>query len=263
MKVLFEIFGNKVNSFAYLSNYKSNGTYIPDYIIFDENLCFDIEIDEPYTLKEKKAIHYIGCNNERDIFFTSNNWCVIRFSESQILSEPYECCKFIVDTYSKLTGQPIGNHTKLKLRNHPTKMNRWDLSRANEMTSVKHREQNLQRAKLLATQKEYFPRNYFLKDNYILLTNTGIEPVAYIRGSILGVPKKDNYEPNYCCLSSGILGVDLIRLNYSLFPNLELGDTIQINTNLYELEYSTITIISAYGGEYEEKRLTIKKCNPI
>lgn len=71
---------------SYVKMDKVLGSYAPDLII--HNGCsspIDLEIDEPYELRTKKEIHYIGCGDEgRNNFFTSNNWFVLRFSENQI-----------------------------------------------------------------------------------------------------------------------------------------------------------------------------------
>ncbi|MCR4966135.1 MAG: hypothetical protein K6A41_10840 [Bacteroidales bacterium] len=77
--------------------------YYPDYVVVCDNLIIDIEIDEPYVYDNKKPIHYQyssinkngtvfkSIDEERDTFFTDNNWCVIRFAEEQIFKEPYKC----------------------------------------------------------------------------------------------------------------------------------------------------------------------------
>ncbi len=56
----------------------------------------DIEIDEPYEYKTKKEIHYIGCGDEdRNKYFISNNWFVIRFTENQIKNHLAECVDIV------------------------------------------------------------------------------------------------------------------------------------------------------------------------
>jgi hypothetical protein len=73
--------------------------YTPDVIIQDceTNIWLDIEIDEPWHLKNKEKFpsHYIGKDDARNMFFTSQGWVVIRLSECQFLNHPKECMKLI------------------------------------------------------------------------------------------------------------------------------------------------------------------------
>ncbi len=82
---------------SYVKMDKVLGSYAPDLII--HNGCsspIDLEIDEPYELRTKKEIHYRGCGDEeRNIFFTSNDWFVLRFSENQIKNHLNECVKIV------------------------------------------------------------------------------------------------------------------------------------------------------------------------
>ena len=68
--------------------------YRPDFVYYDEttNLLIDIEIDEPYELNDKNPIHCdFSEESQRNSFFLSHNWFVIRFAEEQIVKYPYEC----------------------------------------------------------------------------------------------------------------------------------------------------------------------------
>lgn len=71
--------------------------YCPDFIYFNKkiNLYIDIEIDEPYKLSTKEPIHFTGSDELRDSFFLSKGWCVIRFSEKQVVRQYQECCNEI------------------------------------------------------------------------------------------------------------------------------------------------------------------------
>ena len=64
--------------------------YKPDYILVSDNkdVIIDIEVDEPYSFKESKPIHFIGKDDERDSFFIKEGWDIIRFSESQVVNHP-------------------------------------------------------------------------------------------------------------------------------------------------------------------------------
>lgn len=82
---------------SYVKMDKVLGYYAPDLIV--HNGCstpIDLEIDEPYELRTRKEIHYRGCGDEdRNNFFTSNDWFVLRFSENQIKSHLNECVKIV------------------------------------------------------------------------------------------------------------------------------------------------------------------------
>lgn len=74
--------------------------YEPDIAIIEKDnylgIRVDIEIDEPYTGYEQKAIHFIGCGDEyRDANLCNLGWIVIRFSEKQIYTETEECIGYI------------------------------------------------------------------------------------------------------------------------------------------------------------------------
>lgn len=82
---------------SYVKMDKALGCYFPDLVIHNGCSCpIDLEIDEPYELKSKKEIHYTGCGDEeRNKFFTSNDWFVLRFSENQIKNHLKECVTIV------------------------------------------------------------------------------------------------------------------------------------------------------------------------
>lgn len=74
--------------------------YEPDITIIEKEhhlgIRIDIEIDEPYTGYEQKAIHFIGCGDEyRDVNLCNLGWIVIRFSEKQVYTEAEKCIGYI------------------------------------------------------------------------------------------------------------------------------------------------------------------------
>lgn len=91
-----------------------DGIYFPDFIYEcpDTGLLIDIEIDEPYTLNERKPIHYVGCGDEnRNEYFVSNNWCVIRFNERQIVKHADACVASLKGFTSQLKYSNCSNNT--------------------------------------------------------------------------------------------------------------------------------------------------------
>ncbi|MDY7008143.1 MAG: hypothetical protein SWX82_30495 [Cyanobacteriota bacterium] len=117
--------------------------YTPDFIYYDSrwNLYIDIEIDEPYNGVDKKPTHCIDVDKDknRDDFFVSNNWVVIRFAEEQVMRQPESCCRFIAKTILFLTGKPIPD--VLKKTEDLMPINRWNLSRAKKMARENYRDE--------------------------------------------------------------------------------------------------------------------------
>lgn len=85
------------------------GTYYPDLILDVNGCCIDIEIDEPYVANTKEETHYIsGGDENRNNYFSENNWYVIRFTENQIKYELH-ICVYIIKKFVKFieTGDTI------------------------------------------------------------------------------------------------------------------------------------------------------------
>ena len=82
---------------SYIKMDKSLDAYSPDLVLHNGCSCpIDLEIDEPYEYKTKKEIHYIGCGDEeRNNYFLSNNWFVLRFTENQIKNHFTECIDIV------------------------------------------------------------------------------------------------------------------------------------------------------------------------
>ena len=108
-KILYKFFGKHINNCSKIYDLRYFLNYTPDFIFCNSDICIDIEVDEPYIMDSRKPIH---CNDRdknviRDDFFISNNCCVIRFSEDQVLLYPYECCKFIAVKIFELTNNSL------------------------------------------------------------------------------------------------------------------------------------------------------------
>ena len=97
--------------------YEERNTYNPDFTLIcnKTNLHIDIEIDEPYSMPDRTPIHYIGCSDDqRNDFFIKNNWCIIRFSERQIILNPLECLETIKSVYNNIIEMNECYSTNLK-----------------------------------------------------------------------------------------------------------------------------------------------------
>ena len=116
-----------------------NKPYIPDFVLYQarNNLYIDIEIDEPYDIKSRKPIHYIGSNDvNRDNYLISNGWVVIRYSEKQIFSQLEEVIK---DIQSKISWLESTNFCSSSLSTE----NRWTYNEAEIYAKENCREQYL------------------------------------------------------------------------------------------------------------------------
>jgi hypothetical protein len=121
---------------SYNSKINSN-VYTPDFTLIcpKTGLHIDIEIDEPYSIKEKLPIHFIDCGDEkRDNFFLDHNWCVIRFSEFQIIKNPDDCLQTIKSVYNSLLTMKPTYTTEL------VPERRWTYEDSYILQSKKYRE---------------------------------------------------------------------------------------------------------------------------
>ena len=114
-------------------------SYRPDLALYwgNYNLCIDIEIDEPYDICSRKPLHYIGCSdNLRDTYFTRNGWCVIRYSEQQIINH----IDYVVEHLDFVINWLIGN--SVQHYNLPVNT-RWTYDDAIQMANDSLREFSL------------------------------------------------------------------------------------------------------------------------
>ena len=122
----------------------SNSNYIPDFTFIDSSnsILIDIEIDEPYSFKEKKIIHYGTTDDYRNRHFQRAGWAVIRFSEKQIFEQPDSCCKFIAQYHAFKT---LDNSILSGFDNIPDiiKEKRWSYSDAEHYVSTDYRSKYL------------------------------------------------------------------------------------------------------------------------
>ncbi|WP_143069835.1 PDDEXK family nuclease [Hymenobacter actinosclerus] len=130
---------------------------LPDFVIHDShyNYSIVIEIDEPYELNMGYPIHCIGYDDDRDKYFLERNWFIIRFSESQFVNYPQECCDVIKHFIDYITAnseaqeiyQPNYSNIQEKA---------WSYEDAIHMESVDYRETYLPELNLYRNHP--FPR---------------------------------------------------------------------------------------------------------
>lgn len=86
-----------------------------DFLIVHEftKLHFVVEVDEPYSFRERKPLHCIDIMPNQRLYMqdfwqeellASANMVLIRFAESQVVKEPILCCKAIAACIAKTTG---------------------------------------------------------------------------------------------------------------------------------------------------------------
>lgn len=117
--------------------------YEPDIAIIEKEhhlgIRIDIEIDEPYTGYEQKAIHFIGCGDEyRDANLCNLGWIVIRFSEKQVYTEVDKCIGYIKHILSIIDNELP--HSNFVL---PQADKRWTSTEAVIMAARGYRESYL------------------------------------------------------------------------------------------------------------------------
>ncbi len=105
-----KIFGENIYRNITISNQSWIIPYMPDLVFNDGEILIDIEIDEPYSFKDSKPIHYYDLitkkhvDTDRDDYFLSNNWFVIRFTEKQVITHTKGCLLFIAEIINQISG---------------------------------------------------------------------------------------------------------------------------------------------------------------
>lgn len=119
--------------------------YEPDIAIIVKNssIRIDIEIDEPYSGLSREPIHYWRCGDkERDLNITQHGWCVFRFAEKQIKTQPIECLALIARQIRRMC--PSYNvPSSLSNISAPIPIPIWSKDEALKMAEERTREQYL------------------------------------------------------------------------------------------------------------------------
>lgn len=116
--------------------------YSPDFAYIDLSSGFhiDIEIDEPYAHTTRKPTHYLGMwkDENRNEFFLSKGWLIIRFAEEQVARYPDECCKFIAQIIYEVTGDSSFIDRTSQFGDLP-RIQQWNEEEAESMESIDYR----------------------------------------------------------------------------------------------------------------------------
>ncbi|MFP8487646.1 DUF559 domain-containing protein [Gracilimonas sp. Q87] len=129
---LEKYFGNKIKIDKALFHDdfdKIKTPYIPDIIYHnsESGLCIDIEIDEKYSA-DGQLIHYQhnSHDDQRDQFFTSQGWIVIRFAEQQVVENPKGCVLEVLEVVEKYDPSFVKEYKHTELQNIASKLSPVD-----------------------------------------------------------------------------------------------------------------------------------------
>ncbi|MDJ0594778.1 MAG: hypothetical protein QNJ72_33180 [Pleurocapsa sp. MO_226.B13] len=124
-----------------------------DFILINDDLKLgiDLEIDEPYTIKESMPIHLVEDRKYiiRDKFFLGLGYIVIRFAEYQIAKYPDYCCLHIVRVLNQFLDRElkisVPQGTEIQpLKPQDWRVKTWTLKEAKIMSERKIRDSYLE-----------------------------------------------------------------------------------------------------------------------
>ena len=139
-----------------------------DFILINDDLKLgiDLEIDEPYTIKESMPIHLVEDRKYiiRDKFFLGLGYIVIRFAEYQIAKYPDYCCLHIVrvlnqflDRDMKISVPPATEIQSLKPQDWRVKT--WTQKESQIMAANKIRDRYLEPVKAFNLKQSHQFKN--------------------------------------------------------------------------------------------------------
>jgi very-short-patch-repair endonuclease len=146
--VLRQYFGERIHTQLRFPIPDQDAFYSVDFaLMFPElGLCWDIEVDEPFSFQNNRATHSIDDwrDRYRNTFFLKGNWMVIRFAEEQVVRYPKSCCKELADEIASLTG--LHRYQKL-LKNVPMlqPIKQWTVQSAKRMNKHNYRSRYLKK----------------------------------------------------------------------------------------------------------------------
>ncbi|NLA63237.1 MAG: hypothetical protein GX857_08475, partial [Bacteroidales bacterium] len=115
-------------------------SYRPDIAIVwqKHNLYIDLEVDEPYDIVSRKPIHFFNSGDYlRNLYFISQGWVVIRFSEEQVYKTADHCVAYIANILKEITKESVFD--ELIATHEWEEQERWGFEKAQELVRQKHR----------------------------------------------------------------------------------------------------------------------------
>lgn len=122
--------------------------YYPDLILVKNNVITILEIDEPYANETKEPIHFDNTDKNRDDYFISNNFIIIRFTEEQILNFTEECLNIINEIFECCTELKSYSKSDSFIKIETPKLSyqeAFDLAYSNSRKSVPDRIKRLEK----------------------------------------------------------------------------------------------------------------------
>jgi very-short-patch-repair endonuclease len=212
--------------------------YEPDYILAypEYSVYVDIEIDEPYIYKTGNSTHHEGKDIQRNKYFLSKGWGIIRFSEEQIVKYPNICCHLISIYLGHVTGKNIwgeGFQNTIQIPLIPT----WTKEEAIKMSEINYRNVYLH---LLQKIEKHKPQIVVLADgiflhNEVLETETlycRIHPNKFFQNAKTSIFVKKTIEYLYPLkkniTAKGKIYVEFIIFisSYHSFCNFEIDEDL-------------------------------------
>ncbi|SDA96003.1 hypothetical protein SAMN03080617_04163 [Algoriphagus alkaliphilus] len=172
---LLDAFGKSIFSQHFLVFEGAKNNYEPDFIFQESSrgLLIDIEIDEPYSGKSRKPMHYEGNSDiDRDHYFNKNGWVVIRFAEEQIVKNPQGCLLYIAAVADSLLGTDYSG--SLLKAGSLARIKRWTYEEAEQMAKDFYRE------KYLGIEFEIEPEAYEEIETEIQFVKENRSPYGFI-----------------------------------------------------------------------------------
>ena len=118
--------------------------YKPDILIHDSynNIIINIEIDEPYSIISGEPIHFQDADTNRNSYFLSKGWFIIRFAEEQIVKQPEICRTLVIDVYKAILYSDYNKIIEKKF-DYPPIVTQWSKQEAINMYSRRFRDSYL------------------------------------------------------------------------------------------------------------------------
>ena len=153
----------------------------------DNQICINVEIDEPYKPFARTAMHCIGDDVLRDEYFTDRGWTVLRFSERQLHSDESGCLKCIAEVLS-LIDTEFTMPESLKSFNIVQSEECWSLVQAQRWERESEREKYLDMIFVPEKQEGYIPER--------TLSDEEQDEEALVRRSFKGIIEPSNNKMN-------------------------------------------------------------------
>lgn len=160
------------DTFGFEPKHDSRNYFYPDILLHDQNsgLWFDIEIDEPYSMKSGTPIHFVSTDEDdensnytyreeyRNAVLATKGIIVVRFAEEQVVRYPHDCIYFlnsIVSSIVKYDGfHPIAFDSCFSGWNEQYSIRRW-----NETEAIKMAEDGYRNTYLTSDKTIWKPKN--------------------------------------------------------------------------------------------------------